>query len=309
MSSANLTDLTFVPESAYGTTPTDSDDWEALRFTSENFTATPQVGQSQEIRSDRMIQDQFKTSMEAGGGFNYEFSAGTFDNLLEGAMCDTWDSDVLKISTDEKAFSIQKYFSDLTANEYLLYKGMRVSTFSMNFAHGSPINGAFSFGGADVVPSSIDALGAGAAPAESTSRIMNAVSDLSSVEIDSVAFSGCINNITLNINNNLRAILCLGSDTPSDQSLGSAVVSGTLEAYLTDTTVQWYTSRVINQTTIAITFTISDGTNSYVIDIPNARLSGATPNARGINTDVMVTVDFTALYDATEDSSLVITRS
>jgi hypothetical protein len=298
-----------VKETTYNQIPVDSPDWETLRFTSESLTATPQVSQSEEIRSDRMVGDQFKTSTDVGGGFDFEFSADTYDSLIDGAMMSTPVAGVWKIGAEDISFSMELNYTDLSANNVIDFSGERVGTMDIGFTFGEAINGAFEMAGATVVSASDSAVGAGNIAPATTTRIMNAVSDLSGIQIDGVAFTGCLRAINLNINNNLRPAECIGSDTPQDQILGTAEVTGSIEAYLTDVTVQWYTDKVLNQVPMAISFALTDGTTTYTFNIPNAKISGDTPDATGINSDVMITADFTALYDATADSSLVITKS
>lgn len=309
MSSANLVEVIFVEEVTYDVTPTDSTDWESLRFTSEALSATPTTNQSEEIRSDRMIADQFKVSVDVGGGLDYEFSATTYDGLLEGTMYDTWSTGVLKVGVEEHSYTLEKTFSDLTANHFMTFSGMRVGEMAIGFSYGEAVSGTFTMAGASVVGASTSLVGAGTVAPATTTRVMNAVSDLSEIKIDDTTFTGCLQSVNLSVNNNLRAANCIGSDTPSDQIAGTAEITGSIEAYLTDTTIQWYTDRVLNQTPMAISFTISDGTTSYNFNIPNAKITGEAPQAEGINTDVMITADFTALYDDTTGSSLVITRT
>lgn len=311
MSSANLVSVIFAKETVYDTIPTGATPlWDTLRFTGESFSATPVTNASEEVRSDRMIADQFKVSTEVGGGFDFEFSADTFDDLMEGAMYDTWTAGVLKIGVEEHSFSVEKEFSDLTANHFIVFSGERVGEMSLGFTYGEAVKGSFVMAGASVVASSLTSVdGLSSVNAPTVTRIMNAVSDLSGIEIDSVAFTGCLRAVELNINNNLRPAECIGSDTPGDQIAGTAEITGSIEAYLTDTTVQWYTDKVLNQTTMAIKFAITDGTTIYEFYIPNCKITGETPKAEGINSDVMITADFTALFDATEGSSLVITKT
>jgi hypothetical protein len=308
MSSANLVSVIAIEEATYDTTPA-TGTWDTARITSESLSATPQVNSSSEIRSDRMVADQFVVSTASEGSLDFEFSAGgLFDTLLEGAMYDSWTADVLTVGTEQHSYSIEKEFTDLTANHFLVFSGMRVGGMSLGFTYGEAVTGSFTMAGASVTPASATQVVTGVTAA-TTSRVMNAVSDMTSLKIAGTTFTGCIRGIQLAINNNLRPSECVGSDTPGDQIEGTAEITGSIEAYLTDTTVQWYTSQILNQTQFDIEFTLSDGTNTYTFDLPNCRISGSAPNAQGINTDVMIQADFTALYDSGSSSSLTITRT
>lgn len=308
MSASNDVTIIYVPETAYGTTPA-LGTWETARFTSEGITATPLVNQSEEVRNDRMRGDQFKTSVDVTGNIDFELSATTYDTLFELAMNATWATNVLKIGKENKSISIEKNYSDLTANHFIVFDGVRCSEMSLGFTHGEAVTGSFNFAGSDVTSASATASSGGTVNPATSNRVMNAVSDMTSLKIDGTAFSGCLSSVDFTINNNLRPAKCIGQDYPQDQFLGTADVTGSIEAYLSDTTVQWYTDKVINQTAMEIEFTLSDGTNTYTFHFPNCRISGDTPSAEGLDTDVMISAEFTALYDATEASSLVITRT
>ena len=309
MSSANLVSVIVAEESSYDTIPT-AGTWETMRMTGESLSATPNVNSSAEIRSDRMVADQFLVSTASEGSVEFEFSAGgAFDLLLEGALYGDWTTDVLKVGSVEHSYVFEKEFTDLTANHFFIFSGMKVDQMNLGFTYGEAVTGSFEMAGASVATQSTTGDGTKTLNPATSTRVMNAVTDMTALEIDGVGFTGCIRSIQLNINNNHRPEECVGSDTPGGQTPGTAEVTGTIEAYLTDTTVQWYTSKVLGQTQFDILFTLSDDTNTYTFDLPNCRISGAAPSAEGVNTDVLITADFTALYDATAQTSLVITRT
>lgn len=309
MSSGNLVAVTFVKETVYDTTPTDSPDWETLRFTKEDFNAQPTVATSEEIRSDRMIGDQFKTMTETNGGCEFEFSADSFDTLLDGAMNAAPAGGIWKVGAEDISYTVTKEFTDLTANQFFHFSGERVQEMNLSFIHGEALKGSFIFAGASVATSSTDLVGTGSVAVATTTRIMNAVSDLSGIEIDGTSFTGCIQEITLKLVNNLSPANCIGKDTASDQQLGTAEVSGTIKAYLTNTTIQWYTDKVQNQTQFDIRWLTTDGTAIYEWDMPNCKINSPAPKSDGLNTQVMIEAEFNALYDGTALSNLVITKT
>lgn len=309
MSSGNLVAITFVPEAVYDTTPTDSPDWETVRWTAESLNSQPEVATSAEVRSDRMLGDQFKTSIVTGGGFDFEFSSNTFDTLLDGVMQKAVAGGVWKVGTDDISYSITKEYADLTANHFMLYTGQRVAEFDLTFVHGSAVTGSILFAGASFSSASASTVGAGSVAPAPTTRVMNGVSDITGIEIGGVSFTGCIEEISLKVNNNLDPANCIGSDTPSDQILGTAEVTGTIKAFLSDVTIQWYTAKVQNQEPFDIRFQATDGTDTYEFDMPNCRINAPTPASGGLNTSVLIEADYVALYDAGLASNLVITKT
>lgn len=76
--------LSYVEESAWGTTPTAA--LTDLRVTGESMNLTEGSVTSEEIRSDRQITDLIRTSFEATGGLNFELSYGEFDPMFKAAL-------------------------------------------------------------------------------------------------------------------------------------------------------------------------------------------------------------------------------
>ena len=86
MSSANRTDISYLPETTYGTTPA-TGNYSLIPFTAApDFSYTPSTVQSQTIRSDRQIDDLIFVGSETGGSVEFEFSYGRYNDLLEGAF-------------------------------------------------------------------------------------------------------------------------------------------------------------------------------------------------------------------------------
>lgn len=88
MSDSNRTKLSFVEETTWGTTPSSA--LQILRWTSESLKYGLSSSQSSEIRSDRNISELFLNDASVSGGFNFELSYGTYDDLIEGALWSDW---------------------------------------------------------------------------------------------------------------------------------------------------------------------------------------------------------------------------
>lgn len=229
MSESNRVALRYIPEVTYGTTPTDGV-WQALRFNGESLTATPDVVVSEEIRSDRHISDQLQTGLTVGGGFNFELSANSFDDFIEAALCGAWTADVLKVGTTDYQFSIEKEFEDIS--KFIGFKGMRVGQMSLSLAYGAIATGTFTFAGNGSTTPTVSDVGLGSTTPATSTPILNGSSDVSSVKINGVTTDICISSLTLDVNNNLRPINCIGSVAPTNQAKGSASVTGSVEVYL-----------------------------------------------------------------------------
>jgi len=86
---SNRVALRQVAESTWGETPA-TPTLEAVRFTSESLNYNADFITSEEIRADRMTPDTIQVSSQGAGDINGEWSYGTYDSFIEGAMFSTW---------------------------------------------------------------------------------------------------------------------------------------------------------------------------------------------------------------------------
>ena len=88
--SSNGVELGYIAEVTFGTTPT-TPTYQLVRYTGESLNFNITNTTSNEIRADRMTADTIQTSADVSGGVNIELSSGSYDTLLEAALCAvTW---------------------------------------------------------------------------------------------------------------------------------------------------------------------------------------------------------------------------
>lgn len=305
MSDTNDVKVIYVAESVYNTTPTDSTDWKTARFTGEGITANTNTQDSAEIRSDRMIASSSKVSRQVSGNLNIEFTTGTFDDLIEATFGGTWTTDVLEIGTTKRSFTVEKYFG-ADVGRYQQFTGVRVGQMDLDISANSLMTGSFTFMGAGETRGSTSVVGAGTVADATTNDVLNATSDIGTVSINGVT-TACVSSLSLSVNNNLREINCVGNEFASNIGWGSSSVTGTVDMYLDTDTFDLLTN-VADNDDVAITFPFDDGVNSYTLLIPRVKLSGDSPTADSKDSDVMISLSFTALLDGTEGTALRLTR-
>lgn len=307
MSESNRVSVKVVPEAVYGTTPTNSNDWVTQRFSGETLTATVNTVDSAEIRSDRMMSDMSIANKVVAGALNIELSPTTYDDFLEAAMGTDWTTDILNVGVLKKSFSAEVAFEDLS--KYLLFKGLRVSQFTLDITFGSLVTGSVSFMGNGASQETSSALGTGLINAATTTGVMSATSDVGTVSIDgSLANEICIQNLTLDINNNLYENNCIGNEFAAGIGYGSSSVTGTVTMYLNADAWDLY-GKVLTNSSVEMSYILDDGTNSYTFEMFNVKLSGDAPTSTAKDQEIQVTYNYTALLDATEGTSLRITRT
>lgn len=305
MSEANRVSIKYVAEVTPGTTPTNSINWKYARFLSQNFNATPKTVVSNEIRSDRMVSDLIVVGQENRGDIGVELSAASYDDWLEAAMGGTWSTNVLKAGTTEKWFSFEVGFEDWTTVQYLQYKGVRVGGFNFDFPYGDVVKGSFNFAGLTALQSTTSLKGSGTVAAVNTNSVMNAAAGMTAITLDGGAPGAAVKSIKLNLDNSVRAVEGVGSAGPTDLTYGRSMVTGSIEMYFE--TIAMYT-KLLAGTSAALAWTVSDGAKSYAFLLPKIKFNSGAPVVTGVDTDVMINLDFTALYDGSETTNLKITR-
>ncbi len=316
MSEANRASLKSIAETTYGTTPAAAGSvWQDMRYASHNLASNPQTQVSDEIRSDRMVTDLNKVGEQVNGDVGCEFSLETYNEWLEALLCGTWTGSplsgaVLKNGTQQRSFSLEVAHEDWSPIQYLQFKGMRIGAASFNWAYGSIATCNFSFAGKQSLQSTTSLLLDSTSPvhvltAKTATDVVNGSSDITGLLVDGSSPGSVIRSISLNIDNTLRPIEGVGSVGPQNQAYGRSRVTGQIEMYFDD--IALYTKLLAN-TAARLQWTVDDGTTTLAFDLRAVKLTSGIPAVQGVDTDVMVTFDYEAIYNATDDASITLTR-
>jgi len=302
MSDSNRTILSYVEEATLGTTPS-TPTFQTLRYTGESLSFDVATTASNEMRSDRNVSDLIRNDFSAGGGFDIELSADSFDDLLESAMFGAFASNVLKNGTTRKSFTIERGHLDI--NQFFQYKGMVVDTLSLNVAAGSIITGNFGFVGMSSTRSTATA--ASTLDAATTTDVMNAMSNVADIKEGGSTMSGVyINKLSLSVKNNLRGQKAIGNTGSVSVNSGTFEVEGSIDVYFANGDLY---DKFLNGTATSLEFTTStSSTSGYTWKLPNIKFSSDKINAGGLNSDVMETLGFKGLYSASDACTLMITK-
>jgi hypothetical protein len=260
---------------------------------------------SEELRSDRMVSDLIQVSRSNSGGFDFELSATSFDDLLQGALFGTWNGDVLKNSTVEYSYCIEKALLDI--DEYFLFKGMMVNGFSLNLSTSAIATGNFDFlgGSAELQQTSQAAV----VTAATATEVMNCMGNVASLKEGTslTTLTGIyVQELSFSIANNLRPVYQIGSNVMGDVAVGKMDITGTLNAYFAN-------SRLYDQflagSATQIEFTIQDAANnSLTFLFPEVKFESESIVAPGQDQDVVETLTWRAIRDVSNDAMVVITR-
>lgn len=303
MANASQTRLSAVAESVPGTTPA-TPAFQNLRFTSESFNPALRHVTSNEIRPDRNVADLILVGAEAAGEFGFELSYGSFDELLESVFQSTWNTDVLENGITPKSFTIEKTFETGATDQFHRYRGCMANTFSLNCRAGEIVTGNMGFLAKDMV--SAQAPVAGATYADpNTNPVINAANHFANLAITGVT-APQITSLSLSVTNNLRQQPVIGSIFSKGVGAGRFVVTGEIEAYFENADLF---ETYLNDEYTDLSFRLG-GLSALAYDflLPKIKLSGGEVVTGGNDQDVMGRFQFQAIYDATEGTTLQITR-
>lgn len=88
-SESNRVQLYYIPEVTWGLVP-GSGTVKAVRVTSSSVVAEKETEVSQEIRADRMVPNTIEVGAMSTGDFEYELSAGSFDDFFQQFLLGAW---------------------------------------------------------------------------------------------------------------------------------------------------------------------------------------------------------------------------
>jgi len=118
---------------------------------------------------------------------------------------------------------------------------------------------------------------------------MTASLNVGSIVEGGTALSTAIKSITMNLNNNPRALSAVGNVSAIGVNLGSIALTGKVEAYFED---QVLLTKVYNHSTSSLLFQLNDPQgNTFVFTLAQLRWSG-NPTNPGIDQDSMLPLDY-----------------
>ena len=261
------------------------------------------------LATERLTGDRFPAAPRTGastvaGDIPVDLSYDTYNPFIESALQGPFDggsTNIAKAGTTRKSFSILREFSDITADQFLLYTGCEVSTWTLTAAANGLAKSTFSFlGRSAAAPATADP-----ATAYTDASITEPFDTFAGeMKIDNVA-SCIVTDYTINVNNGLEAKYAVGCEGSQDPSVSQSVVDGSLTVYLEDMTLY---KKFINDTSMSLSLKLIDSNDDYMlIKIPNAVISSGTqPDVTGDGA-IMLPISFTAHYDATTTSHITVT--
>lgn len=301
-SQGSRSSLSFVTEVTFGTTP--AGNFTNLPFTTHSRNLTKDRVAGNDIQADRMPRVDRHGNRQVAGDIVVDLRDGVYDAFLESAMLSAWagaSTNVLKVGTTPKFFSIEDYAADI--DQARLFTGLSVSTMAISLAPNQMVTTTFGMVGKDMTVS--------ATQKTQTAAANNAPFDAYSgdIAIGNVGSSSAVAIVTgldFTLNNSFAPTFVIGDSAAPSLEYGRAEIEGTITAYFEDTAL---INRFLNETETELEVSVNDptGTNAYTFLFPRIKINSADVPVDG-PTSRIINLSFVALYDSTELSNLVITR-
>jgi len=290
--------LSYIVESTFGTTP--AGNFTNLPFSTHSLNLSKDRVAGNDIQSDRMPRVDRHGNRQAGGDIVADMRDADYDEFLEAAMLNTWSTNVLKVGTTPKFFSIEDYAADI--DQARLFTGMTVNTMGVSLAPNQMVTTTFGMVGKDMTIGATEKSqdpASGAAPFDAYSG------DLSIGDVGAGAASAIVTGLDFTLTNGYAPTFVVGDDSAPSLEFGRAEVEGTLSAYFEDAAL---VNRFIEETETEIEVSVGDGSNTMTFLFPRVKINSADVGVDG-PTSRVISMSFVALYDTTEATNLKITRS
>lgn len=304
--------LSYVAETVFGTTPS-TPTFVEIPYTTHSLNLTKQRVSGTDIQADRMLRVDRHGNRSVGGDIVVDLrggsgsSVGNYDPFIESAFMNTFSTNVLKVGTTMKTFSIEDSALDTSSTDaFRLFTGMGVSKMAVSIKPNSMVQSTFSFAGKDMSASLTTAattLTAATAnkPFDAysgTIKISDAGGTLASIAI--------VTGIDFTIDNAFNPTYVIGSATTPQLEYGRATVEGTITAYFEDLAL---INRFLNETETAFEVQVDspDTTAGMTFLFPRVKINAADVPVGGTGSRV-ITMPFVALYDTNEATNLKLSR-
>ena len=291
--------LSFIVESTFGTTP--AGNFTNLPFSTHSLNLTKDRVAGNDIQADRMPRVDRHGNRQVAGDIVVDLRDGDYDSFLESAMLNTWATNVLKVGTTPKFFSVEDYAADI--DQARVFTGLSVSSLAISLAPNQMVTTTFGMVGKDMTVSGTEKTqddASGAAPFDAYSG------DISIGNVGAGSAVAIVTGLDFTLTNSFAPTFVIGDDSAPSLEYGRAEVEGTLTAYFEDASL---INRFLNETETEIEVSVDDptGGNAYTFLFPKVKINSADVGVDG-PTSRMISLSFVALYDATEGTNLKITR-
>jgi hypothetical protein len=299
------TRVALVAELTPGTTPA-SPAFTIFRATGENLEVGRKLVFSSELNGSRGERAYAMAAHSASGAYDFEWSDGTLDTIIESVMRNTWTTNAIRDAKTPRAFTLETTFEQGGTDTFKRALGAEAASLSLNMRAGEKVTGTVGWMGrsSDYLQSQI----AGATYAAGNSEPILTGASVGAISMAGLTLDGIV-AATINLNNNLRERYVLGALAPSEVAAGKLELTGSLSFYLDSgefDILRAYADGVSTSLDLTLGTVTLKKTR---FNIPNIVLFDVKTVAESAEGDVMLTCNFRALQASSlANAVLEITR-
>jgi len=297
--------ISYVGESVFGTTPTDPT-MVALPINTFNVNLEKGIIENNEIRPDEMQRFERHGDRTVSGDMVADLRKTDFDPFLESVMRSAWATNTLKVGTTPKYFTMEH--GSLDIDQYQVFTGVTVNTMGISMSAGdnSPVQATFGLIGRDMAPLSATTVADTLVPATNNQPFDHyAGTGFRIADAGESLANSCITAFEMNIDRGYETRYCIGDDASKSYISGMANIEGSFTAYFEDEVLM---NRFINEVDTALEIQAGFDDDIMTFLLPRVKINAANTGVSGNTGAKFVEVTYKALFDTTEGSNLTITR-
>ena len=246
----------------------------------------------------------FKIGAAAANVITLDTDVTLVDETGSGASCKQGDQ--ILNGTTSASYSIIRHYEDIangTSGHEALYTGCMPDAMSLSVTTEAVVTGGFTWIGAKATSK---ATRTQTVTAANTKDVMNSIENVNSMMEGGDFTPTAITSFTLNLANNLRPRLQVGTLGAVSIGSGTVNVSGTFQRYYSSSAIL---DKYLNftDTNLAIAFEDPDG-NAFVFEVPKVVFTSAQRVAGGQNQDIIADVSWEAMMDDTELKTIRVSK-
>ncbi|WP_162527873.1 phage tail tube protein [Vreelandella aquamarina] len=292
MSSGSQIVSYLVAETTPGVTPIEPA-WDTLRLTGNSMTPNVSTETSEEIRADRMAGGSIITSLDYQGDLSAEFSAVSFDQLLEAAFYGDWTADVLEVGSSRHTFTHVKGYQDIGV--WATFRGLHIGTLALEIPEEGKITCTFTGMALESEDGTTNPTTGDTINPPTETVPMGSATSVGDVLINGQTLAGeaCVSALSMTIDNTMQVQRCLGRAGPGALIATRANITGQVTLAWSAASYQIW-KKMLTREAVGIVFPLEDAAgNSYTFEIPAAELDGDLPDG-GNESIIQVQLNFTA---------------
>lgn len=215
----------------------------------------------------------------------------------------TSKADILKAGVESRSFTVVRHFTDIleAGNPIHIFRGCMVNTISLSLTPDAMVTGSFGIIGQS--QEITDEL-----PSGSTFGTANAnrvFDGFTGSILEGGSPIALATELALTLENGISPRFVLFNDETIAPQIGQSNLTGTLSLFFENSAML---NKFINETSSSLQFQLTDPEgNSYIFDLPRITYTGGQPDVSGPGS-ITLSMPLQALYDATTDTNLQVTR-